>query len=245
MPSMLGLTTDKSPHGLNSKEPFMGEQNHDNDDMGKQLARRAGDSLTKAYNGKKDKKDKKKSSRRKHSRRDSGHGDSEDDSDNDVNVSRKREERIRQHEEDDEEEGDRPNTIKERNFKAAMEGETLFWRALCDKPSSAFKYMGKDAVVSNYLLFGDKNPRGPKTEPTLEEALEDCEGPLSYRIHKSYTVEIGLMAVAVVYDVTLYRSHGPPARDGTVKMKVQQATVTSTWRQVASGDYVLASSMCG
>lgn len=242
---MLGLTTDKSPHGLNSNEPFMGEQDHNNDDVGKQLAQRAGDSLTKAYNGKKDKKDKKKSRRRRESRRDSGHGDSEDDYGDDVNYVPKREERIRKHEEDDEDEGERPNTIKERNSKAAIEGETLFWRALCDKPSSAFKYMGKDATVSNYLLFGDKNPRGPETEPTLEEALEDCEGPLSYRIHKSHTVEIGLMAVAVVYDVTLYRSHGPPARDGTVKMKTQQATVTSTWRQVASGDYVLASSMCG
>jgi hypothetical protein len=132
------------------------------------------------------------------------------------------------------------NTILSRNQAAGVEMDTLLWRALCDNPRSASKYLSKDAMIVNALLFGDVRPRSKDSEPTLKESLKDCEAYLTYNIHDSNVVEIDMMAVATMYSVTLFaQTKGSSDSDG--KFTAVEATASCSWRQVAGGDWELTS----
>ncbi|KAI8691518.1 hypothetical protein LRP88_08774 [Fusarium phalaenopsidis] len=202
MPTMLGLTTDPSPNGLNSKESKFGQRSSSRD---MELVPRQSGSLTSGiensdfFNGGKQK----------------------------------------EHSDDEESDDEKLNTIKGRNHAAAKEMETLLWRALCDKPKSALKYIGKDAVISNRFLFGDPEPRTAESDPPLEEEIRHCEEWLAYKMHDPQVVEIGLMAAAIAYRVTLFRQIDQG--NGQYGMQTVEATCSSSWRQLASGDWELCS----
>lgn len=141
--------------------------------------------------------------------------------------------------EDESDEEESLKTIKGRNHSAAKEMETLLWRALCDKPKSALKYIGKDAIISNKFLFGDIEVRSEDSDPPLEEAIKDCQEWLAYKMHNPQVVEIGLMAVAISYRLTLFGQ--VDQGQGQSGLETVSATCTSSWRQVASGDWELCS----
>jgi hypothetical protein len=192
MPSMLGLTTDKSPHA-------MGNNNNN------QMSRYEGQSQSQGqmtYQG-------------QHQQPNGG-------SRPESSASNKKPK-------------PKKDTIFGRNHAAALESETLVWRALCDDPSSAMEYIAKDAIMVNPFLFGDSEPRGPETEQTLEESLEDAQPWLSYKMHDPMVVEIDLMAVALVYKLTLFRQgHGN-------QLETVEASGGSSYRQTAGGDWRLTS----
>jgi hypothetical protein len=253
MPSMLGLTTDPSPHGLNAKGSAQDKRQWEteNANYGHELAVQAAGSMSGAMKAGRDKKEKKR--RPKSKKKDEGEDDDgEDDSTwkapKKKGANRKKEaDRFHLPEDKDllNDEGGRKNTILARNQESAIEMETLIWRAMCDRPKSALKYIAKDAMISNWLVFGDTEPRTKDSEPSLEECIKECEPYMSYKMRQAQVVEIGLMAVAVVYQITLYGQAGEPAEDGTVKLEMDEATVSSTWRQGAGGDWELTSMTVG
>jgi len=133
----------------------------------------------------------------------------------------------------------RLDTISKRNHHAAIEVETLFWRALCDSPDAAKEYMSEDCVMINPLFAGDASPMGKKTDPSIDKILEGAEPWTSYRMHgQPEVVEIDLMAVSVLYKISLYRQNkeGGPVEE-------YQASVHSCWRQTAGADWLLCSQM--
>lgn len=209
---MLGLTTDPSPHGLNAPRPSR-ERFDDSSNQGKQLATRASHAVARGAH---------------------------DSNRNAQSPQTPRPTRKPQTSPDDSK--GQQNTIKARNHAAAVEMEKLLWQTLCDRPSSALKYMGKDAVMSNWLLFGDSDPR---EGDDLRESLEDADNSrfLSSRMGDPHVVEVGLMAVAIVYPITLFRPSGKPGADGSIRVKTVEALVSSSWRQVASGDWEMTSTM--
>jgi ketosteroid isomerase-like protein len=134
----------------------------------------------------------------------------------------------------------RLDTISKRNHAAAIEIETLFWRALCDSPEAAKEYMAEDCVMINPLFAGSAEPMSKTTEPSIDDILEGAEPWSSYRMHGTpEVVEIDLMAVAVLYRITLYKQ---PKKGGAIEEV--EATVSSSWRQVAGGDWVLVAQHC-
>ncbi|KAI5467319.1 hypothetical protein BGZ63DRAFT_419034 [Mariannaea sp. PMI_226] len=205
MPSMLGLTTDPSPHGIQNRESKFGRRQ--NGSM--ELMPRSENSLTPHL-----------------------------DSDFFNKKGPKHDE-----DDDDDDDGDNLKTIKGRNHAAAKEMETLLWRALCDKPKSALKYIAKDAIISNRFLFDDPETRSKDSDPPLEEELKHCNEWLAYKMHDPQVVEIDLMAVALAYRVTLFRQI--EEKNGQMGMQTVEATVSSSWRQVASGDWMLCSMFAG
>lgn len=239
MPSMLGLTTDPSPHGLNAKGSARDQRQWqtENANYGHDMAVQAAGAMSGSMKAGREKKkskggDDKESSWKAPKKR---------------HVRKKDADRFHLPEDKDllNDEGERKNTIKQRNQESAVEMETLIWRALCDRPKSALKYIAKDAMISNWLVFGDTEPRTKESEPSLEECIKECEPYMSYKMHSAQVVEIGLMAVSIVYHITLYGQAGEPEKDGTVKLDMDEATVSSTWRQTAGGDWELACMMVG
>ncbi len=88
----------------------------------------------------------------------------------------------------------RLDTISKRNHHAAIEVETLFWRALCDSPEAAKEYMSEDCVMINPLFSGSAEPMSKKTDPSIDQILEGAEPWTSYRMHGTpQVVEIDLM----------------------------------------------------
>jgi len=134
----------------------------------------------------------------------------------------------------------RLDTISKRNHHAAVEVETLFWRALCDSPDAAKEYMSEDCVMINPLFSGGSaEPMSKKTEPSVDQILEGAEPWTSYRMHGTpQVVEIDLMAVSVLYKISLYRQ----GKEGG-KVEEFQAVVHSCWRQTAGADWLLCSQM--
>lgn len=130
----------------------------------------------------------------------------------------------------------RLDTISKRNHAAAIEIETLLWRALCDSPDAAKEYMAADCVMINPLFSnGIADPLTKDTEPTIDAILEGGRDRwTSYRMHgEPKVVEIDMMAVAVLYRISLYR-HGKGG-----KLEEVEATVSSSWRQTAGADWLL------
>jgi hypothetical protein len=129
----------------------------------------------------------------------------------------------------------RLDTISKRNHHAAVEIETLLWRALIDSPESAKEYLAKDCVMINPLFApdGSDEPAGPETDMTIDDLLKGAQQWNSYKIHgKPLVVEVDLMAVAMVYKVTLYRQ-------GKKGMQEVNCTASSSWRQTAGADWLL------
>lgn len=138
--------------------------------------------------------------------------------------------------------GDRLNTISKRNHASALEIETLLWRALCDKPEKAKEYMADDCIMLNPLFSGTNEPLSKYSDPSIEEVLEGNEPWLGFRFEGDPLVtEIDLMAVALVYRITLFRRAG---KKGT-KVKEVRATCSSSWRQTAGADWLLCSMHVG
>ncbi|KAK0740475.1 hypothetical protein B0T18DRAFT_209847 [Schizothecium vesticola] len=127
---------------------------------------------------------------------------------------------------------DRLDTISKRNHHAAREVETLLWRALCDSPEAAKEYMADDCIMINPLFAGSDEPMSRDTDPSIDKVLEGGEPWTGFSFHGDpLVVEIDLMAVALVYKVTLFRS----GRKGTREIV---ATVSSSWRQTAGADWL-------
>ncbi|KAK1638442.1 hypothetical protein BDP81DRAFT_208087 [Colletotrichum phormii] len=234
MPSVLGLTTDPSPHGPGAeqkqkkKKPQLSGVADDANLEGKQLARRekkADGASPDGENGVEKKKNKKSSKSKKEKKEKQGpqqmrhySSDEEDDSDEEGPL----------------------NTIKLRNHAKAIEMETLLWGALCHKPKSALKYIGKGGIMCNPILFGDAEVYSERSEPTLKEMLkEHADPPMSFKMHKPHVCEVGLMAMSICCDVTIFRMNDND------ELEAEECQISSSWRQVASGDWEMASSMAG
>ena len=130
--------------------------------------------------------------------------------------------------------GQRLDTISKRNHAAAREVETLLWRALCDSPEAAKEYMAEDCIMINPIFAGTSAPLSKHTEPSIEDALRGAAPYQGYRIHGDpLVVEIDLMAVALVYKLTLFKQ----SRKGRVRPIT--ATCSSSWRQTAGADWLL------
>ncbi|KAL2195946.1 hypothetical protein P885DRAFT_39531 [Corynascus similis CBS 632.67] len=134
----------------------------------------------------------------------------------------------------------RLDTISKRNHAAAREMETLLWRALCDEPETVREYLAHDCVMINPLLApgGTCQPLSKDTQPSVADVLARAGGRnkfTGFRFHGDpLVVEVDLMAVALVYKISLFRySH----RSGGVREIV--ATASSTWRQTAGADWLL------
>ncbi|KAK0639079.1 hypothetical protein B0T16DRAFT_517762 [Cercophora newfieldiana] len=128
----------------------------------------------------------------------------------------------------------RLDTISKRNHHAAREVETLFWRALCDSPEAAKEYMAKDCIMINPLFAKSSKPMSKDTEPSIDQILEGCEPWTGFRFHgEPLVVEIDLMAVALVYKITLFKA----SRKGGIREVV--ASASSSWRQTAGADWLL------
>ncbi|KAK4189813.1 hypothetical protein QBC35DRAFT_429639 [Podospora australis] len=130
----------------------------------------------------------------------------------------------------------RLDTISKRNHAAAHEMETLLWRAFCDSPDAAKEYLAEDCVMINPMFNPEKSskPMSKDTDPSIEQALKEAKRFTGFRFHGTpLVVEIDLMAVALVYKVTLYRH----SRKGGVREIT--ASVSSSWRQTAGADWLL------
>ncbi|KAK3387808.1 hypothetical protein B0H63DRAFT_470954 [Podospora didyma] len=130
----------------------------------------------------------------------------------------------------------RLDTISKRNHAAAKEVETLLWRALCDSPEAAKEYMAEDCIMINPLFApdGSTKPMSKDTDPSIEEVLKGGEPWSGFKFQgEPLVVEIDLMAVALVYKITLFR-HGKKGQ----LMEVS-ASVSSSWRQTAGADWLL------
>jgi len=128
----------------------------------------------------------------------------------------------------------RLNTISKRNRAAGLEVETLLWRAICDSPEAAKEYMSEDCVMINPLFSNSPKPMSKTTDPSIEEVLKGAEPWTSFRIHgEPEIVEIDLMAIAVLYTISLF------CKGKKGRMEEVVATASSAWRQTAGADWLL------
>ncbi|KAK1834576.1 hypothetical protein QBC39DRAFT_369074 [Podospora conica] len=142
---------------------------------------------------------------------------------------------------------DRLDTISKRNHHAAREMETLLWRALTDSPEAAKEYLADDCIMISPLFAGGSDEPMTRSgdgdkDPNIDKALEEAAGErwTGFRIHGDpLVVEIDLMAVALVYKVSLFRSAG---RKGGSEEVV--ATCSSAWRQTAGADWFVCAHHC-
>lgn len=156
------------------------------------------------------------------------------------------------------------NSIVKSNCKAALDGETLLWHALCDEANTAMDYIDAEAVIMNPLLHPDHSfeALSAQSSPTLSDALEKLTQTkkrwTSYHIHKHDPDpafgQPAMMAVQIMYKVTLIRE-GPRHRhrrhrgeakteqeseDEGPNLQTVNAFCTSTWKQDASGGWKLS-----
>ncbi|KAK3986602.1 hypothetical protein QBC44DRAFT_332955 [Cladorrhinum sp. PSN332] len=132
---------------------------------------------------------------------------------------------------------ERLDTISKRNHAAAQEMEVLLWRAICDSPEAAKEYLAEDCIMINALFAPNRSSKAlsKDTEPNIEAVLKGAERFTGFRFHgKPLVVEVDLMAVALVYKISLYRlsSKGRGEREIV-------ASGSSTWRQTAGADWLL------
>ncbi|KAF7546993.1 hypothetical protein G7046_g9141 [Stylonectria norvegica] len=117
--------------------------------------------------------------------------------------------------------------IFSRNKQGTLEASTLLWGALCDKPKAIRKYITDDAIIAE----PDNSVYSPKTDPTLQEHLDDYECWTAYKIHdEPEFVEIDMMSAALLYKVTAWRLHKG-------QMVATEAMCSSIWRQGPGGDW--------
>lgn len=133
----------------------------------------------------------------------------------------------------------RLDTISKRNHAAAREMETLLWRALIDDPDSVREYLGHDCIMINPLLAPrhvGSEPLSKDSQPTVADVLTQAgrNRYTGFRFHGDpLVVEVDLMAVALVYKLSLFKM----GRKGGQREIV--ATGSSTWRQTAGADWLL------
>lgn len=135
----------------------------------------------------------------------------------------------------------RLDTISKRNHAAAREMETILWRALIDEPETARDYLAHDCVMVNPLLApgGSTAPLSKDTRPTVQDVLANGRRYTGFRFHGDpLVVEVDLMAVALVYKMSVYRHGRRGVRDIV-------ATCASTWRQTAGADWLLVAQNVG
>ncbi|KAK7430913.1 hypothetical protein QQZ08_002441 [Neonectria magnoliae] len=123
---------------------------------------------------------------------------------------------------------DKVRNIKSRNKEGTLDASALLWRALCDKPKMIRKYITHDAVLAE----PDREVYSPRTEPTLDEYLEDDYEPwTAYKIHDDPEfVEIDMMSSSLTYRVTAWRLQGG-------EMVATEGMCSSTFRQGPGGDW--------
>lgn len=130
----------------------------------------------------------------------------------------------------------RLDTISKRNHASAREMETLLWRALCDEPETLKEYLAHDCIMINPLLGPGSAciPLNKDTHPTVVEALQAGGRRFTgFRFHGDpLVVEVDLMAVALVYKISLFRL-------GRKGIREIVASASSTWRQTAGADWLL------
>ncbi|KAL2133418.1 hypothetical protein VTI74DRAFT_2419 [Chaetomium olivicolor] len=132
----------------------------------------------------------------------------------------------------------RLDTISKRNHAAAREMETFLWRALCDEPESLKDYIAHDCIMINPLLApgGSCQPLSKDTTPSVLEVLQrgaDRGKFTGFKFHGDpLVVEVDLMAVALVYKISLFKY-------GRKGVREIVATAGSTWRQTAGADWLL------
>lgn len=85
----------------------------------------------------------------------------------------------------------------------------------------------------NPLFTGTSMPVNKHTEPSIEDALESTRKYTGFRfVGEPLVVEVGLMALASVYKIVLYRQ-------GKKGVREVYATGSSSWRQTAGADWLL------
>jgi hypothetical protein len=131
----------------------------------------------------------------------------------------------------------RLDTISKRNHASAREMETLLWRALCDEPETLREYLAHDCIMINPLLApgGSCVPLSKDTQPSVVEVLQAGAGRkfTGFKFHgEPLVVEVDLMAVALVYKISLFRY-------GRKGVREVVASASSTWRQTAGADWLL------
>lgn len=158
------------------------------------------------------------------------------------------------------------NSIVKNNAKAAQDGETLLWQALCDDANTAMDFIDAEAVIMNPLLHPDHSfeALSATSSPSLTDALEKLSRTkrrwTSFHMHRhDPTPAFGqpaMMAVQIMYKVTLIREgsrhhHHHRHKKGEAKGEVNgaeegpnlqtvNAFCTSTWKQDASGGWKLS-----
>ena len=214
MPTVLGLTTDPSPHGLNAKDGHLSGEA-----QGKAAGHASGAMTLSRGNEQKQmqkqestempQKKKKKQTQEQQRQALNNHDN--------PNKPKKRE----------------LHSISARNHAAARDMDMLFWRAMCDDPVETMDYMAPDVALVSPLLFGSAKAVTRKSkDPSLKEALEGLGSFTGFRIQEMETIEAALMAVSSMYRMTL----GRQGEDGEERVEVM---VHSTWRQEAGADWFL------
>ncbi|POS81600.1 hypothetical protein DHEL01_v200038 [Diaporthe helianthi] len=146
-----------------------------------------------------------------------------------------------------------PGSISERVRKAAKDMENLLAGTLCNEPKDAKEHIEYDCVMVNPLIHphGKSEPMHMKSEPTLTEAIDRMgQGPqlISWKMHKEHPepaiAEVDMMGVQIIYRVTVIRSDGSSGAGlDPEDMEKVEAWCTSTWRQLAGGDWKLVAQL--
>ena len=129
----------------------------------------------------------------------------------------------------------RLNTIAKRNHAAAIDSETLLWRALTDDPEEVLEYLADDCSMLNPVSFSTHDVIKGKKE--IEKKLKDSMHFTGFRIHPDkQVIEVDLMAVAIMYRVTLFQQ-------GDNGQEQIECVASSTWRQTAGADWMLVAQL--
>ena len=125
--------------------------------------------------------------------------------------------------------------------------ETLLWRALCDRPAAAKEYLAPECVMINPFLAGSDQPLGPTSasasdpDSGIAAALDRVGRPwCGYRfVEEPLVAEVDLMAVSLVYRITLFQVEEKEGGGGGRTFREVRAVGCSSWRQTAGADWVL------
>ena len=131
----------------------------------------------------------------------------------------------------------RLDTISKRNHAAAIDSETLLWRAMTDDPEEALEYLADDCSMINPVSFSTSEV--VKGKKDIEEKLKHSMHFTGFRIHpdNKQVVEVDLMAVAIMYRITLFQQGENGGQEQI------ECLGSSTWRQTAGADWMLVSQL--
>lgn len=131
----------------------------------------------------------------------------------------------------------RLDTISKRNHAAAIDSETLLWRAMTDDPEEALEYLADDCSMLNPVSFSSTDV--VKGKKDIEDKLKHSMHFTGFRIHpdNKQVVEVDLMAVAIMYRITLFQQGENGGQEQI------ECVASSTWRQTAGADWMLVSQL--